>query len=80
MIHFDEVTQRIKETLSKQKREKNTKILDKDIALALNLNPQYYAVMKKRKKIPYEAISHFSASHKLNMNWILIAQKPRYLT
>jgi len=32
------------------------------------------------KKIPYEAISHFSASHKLNMNWILIAQKPRYLT
>ena len=77
MIHFDEVIQRIKETLCKQKQ--NTKVLDKDIALALNLNPQYYAVMKKRKKIPYEAISHFSASHKLNMNWLLIAQKPRYL-
>jgi hypothetical protein len=78
MIHFDEVIPRIKEILSKQK--KDTKILDKDIALALNLNPQYYAVIKKRKKIPYEAISYFSASHKLNMNWILIAQKPRYLT
>jgi hypothetical protein len=78
MIHFDEVIPRIKEILGKHKRE--TKILDKDIALALNLNPQYYAVIKKRKKIPYEAISHFSASHNLNMNWILIAQKPKYLT
>jgi hypothetical protein len=78
MIYFDEVIQRIKEVLTKQKQ--NTKILDKDIAIALNLNPQYYAVIKKRKKIPYEKISNFSASHKLNMNWILIAQKPRYLT
>ena len=77
MIYFDEVIQRIKETLSKQTH--NTKVLDKDIALALKLNPQYYAVMKKRKKIPYEAISHFSASQKLNMNWLLIAQKPKYL-
>ena len=78
MIYFDEVIQRIKDILSIQSQ--STKILDKDIAIALNLNPQYYAVMKKRKKIPYESISHFSASHKLNMNWILIAQKPKYLT
>jgi len=77
MIHFDEIIQRIKEILSKEKQ--HAKVLDKDIALALKLNPQYYAVMKKRKKIPYEAISHFSASQKLNMNWLLIAQKPKYL-
>ena len=78
MIYFNDVIQRIKEILSQEK--KDNKLLDKDIALALNLNPQYYAVIKKRKKIPYESISYFSASHQVNMNWILIAQKPRYLT
>jgi len=78
MIYFDTVIQRIKEILTQH--NKTSKILDKDIATALNLDPKYYAVMKKRKKIPYEAISHFSASYKLNMNWILIDQKPKYLT
>jgi hypothetical protein len=78
MIDFYQVMQRIKEILSSQ--IKKEKILDKDIALALQLNPQYYAVIKKRKKIPFEAIAYFSHSHKLNMNWLLLAQKPQYLT
>jgi hypothetical protein len=78
MIHFSEVMQRIKTILSSQINK--NKILDKDIALALELDPQYYAVMKKRNKIPYESIAYFSKSNKLNMNWILLAQKPQYLT
>jgi len=78
MIDFYEVMQRIKIILSTQ--IKKEKILDKDIALALNLDPQYYAVMKRRKKIPYESIAYFSKSHKLSINWILLAQKPQYLT
>lgn len=78
MIDFFEVVQRIKKVLASQ--AKKEKILDKEIALALRLDPQYYAVMKKRKKIPYEAISYFSKSYNLNMNWILLAQKPQYLT
>ena len=78
MIDFLEVVQRIKIVLSSQ--IKKDKVLDKDIALALQLNPQYYAVMKKRKKIPYESIAYFSKSQKLNMNWVLLAQKPQYLT
>jgi hypothetical protein len=78
MIDFYEVMTRIKAILSTQIEKE--KILDKDIALALNLNPQNYAVMKKRKKIPYESIAYFSHFHKLNMNWILFAQKPQYLT
>jgi len=78
MIDFYDVMLRIKEILSVQIQKE--KVLDKDIALALKLDPKYYAVMKKRKKIPYEAIAHFSKSHKLNMNWILLAQKPKYLT
>lgn len=78
MIDFYDVMLRIKKILSVQIQKE--KVLDKDIALALKLDPKYYAVMKKRKKIPYEAIAHFSKSHKLNMNWILLAQKPKYLT
>ncbi len=78
MIDFNDVMQRIKKILSIQIQKE--KILDKDIALALQLDPQYYAVIKKRKKIPFESIAHFSHFHKLNMNWILLAQKPQYLT
>ena len=78
MIDFLEVMQRVKTILVSH--IKKDKILDKDIANALKLDPQYYAVMKKRKKIPYESIAYFSKTHKLNMNWILLAQKPQYLT
>jgi len=78
MIAFSEVMQRIKIVLSPQ--IKKNKVLDKDIALALKLDPQYYAVMKKRNKIPYESIAYFSKSQKLSMNWVLLAQKPQYLT
>ena len=77
MIDFYEVMQRVKIILS-SKIQKN-KVLDKDIAIALKLDPQYYAVMKKRNKIPYEAIAYFAKSHKVSMNWILLAQKPEYL-
>lgn len=78
MIDFYDVMQRIKLILTTHKNKE--KILDKDIATALNLDPQYYAVMKRRKKIPYESIAYFSMTHKLSMNWILLDQKPKYLT
>ena len=78
MIDFYEVMQRVKNILSKQ--IKKEKILDKDIAHALHINPQNYAVIKRRQKIPYEAIAYFSKDNKINMNWLLFAQKPQYLT
>ena len=56
MINFDDSIQRIKEVLTHEAH--NEKVLDKDIAKALKLNPQYFAVIKKRKKVPYEAISY----------------------
>jgi len=77
MIEFNAVTERIKLSLSSGNQKK--KILDKEIAKALNLEPQYYAVIKKRKKIPYEHIAYFSKKNKLNMNWILLADEPQYL-
>ena len=78
MIDFNEVMQRIRSILSQKKKKE--KILDKDVALALDINPQNYAVIKRRQRIPYEAIAHFSKNNRLNMTWILFAQKPKYLT
>ena len=78
MIEFKTVMQRIREILIAQ--EKKEKILDREIASALHLEPQYFAVIKKRNKIPYEAIARFCQEQHVNMNWILMEQKPTYLT
>jgi len=78
MIDFKTVMQRIREILISQ--EKKKKILDREIASALHLDPQYFAVIKKRNKIPYEAIAHFCQEQHVNMNWILLEQEPVHLT
>jgi hypothetical protein len=72
MIEFQDVMQRVKEILLQ--KSKKTKILDKDIANALELDPQYFAVIKRRKKIPYEAIAYFCKRYNVNMNWLLLKQ------
>lgn len=78
MIDFYDVMGRVKQVLSTQ--NKKAKILDRDIADSLKLDPQYFAVIKRRKKIPYESLAHFCKHHNISMNWILLAQNPRYLT
>jgi len=78
MIDFYEVMQRVKQILSLH--NKKEKILDRDIADALELNPQYFAVIKRRKKIPYEAIAYFCKRHNISMNWILLEQNSPNLT
>ncbi len=77
MINFLDVMQRVKHILSQQ--IKRDKILDKDIAEALALEAQYFAVIKRRKKIPYENLAHFCKHTKVNLNWILLEEKPKYL-
>ena len=78
MIDFMTVIQRIREVLLDQKKQE--KILDREIASILKLDPQYFAVIKKRNKIPYEAIAYFCQEYHVNMNWLLLDQKPKYLT
>jgi len=78
MIDFSEVSNRLREIISTQ-HSKN-KILDKDIALSLELKPEYYAVIKRRKKIPYKNIAYFCKEHSVNMNYILMEEEPKYLT
>lgn len=78
MIDFCDVMQRIRAVLVLQ--IKKEKILDKDIAIALHIDPQNYAVIKRRKRIPFESIAYFAKKNKLSINWILFSQKPKYLT
>jgi len=78
MIDFKMVMQRIRVILISKENKK--KILDREIASTLHLDPQYFAVIKKRNKIPYEAIAYFCKEKQINMNWILLEQEPVYLT
>lgn len=77
MIDFTEAMLRIKLVLSEQRKEE--KIRDKDVAEALKLDPQYFAVIKRRKKIPYAHLAYFCKTFKVNLNWVLLEEKPQYL-
>jgi len=77
MIAFQEVMQRVKEILLEKEQKK--KILDKDIAKSLGLDPQYFAVIKRRNKIPYEQLAYFCKKTETSLNWVLLKQKPQSL-
>jgi hypothetical protein len=74
MIAFNQVMYRIRELLEKDNQQQH--IYNKDIARALKLTPEYFAVIKKRGKIPYEAIASFCRQHEVSLNWILMGQGP----
>jgi len=78
MIVFTDVMQRMRLILHTQTSRE--KIRDRDIAAALKLDAQYFAVIKRRNKIPYEALALFCKTHRISMNWILFAQDPKHLT
>ncbi len=75
MIDFSDTISRIKQIISKD--QKKQRIYNKDIAKALGLTPEYFAVIKKRGKIPYEAIANFCKERKISINWILFGQELR---
>jgi hypothetical protein len=72
MLDFIEIMSRIKTILSKKNGEK---IYDKEIAKALGLKPSYYAVIKRRNKIPYKAIALFAHQNSLSLNWIFFNKR-----
>jgi hypothetical protein len=77
MIEFQDVMLRVKDILIQKKQ--GAKILDRDIANSLELDPQYFAVIKRRKKIPYKNLAYFCKKNSISLNWILLKQKPQYL-
>jgi len=78
MIDFTEIMIRIKQIIAFELQKE--KVFDKDIAISLQINPQNYAVIKRRKSIPFKAIAHFSKKKRINMLWILFGEAPQYLT
>jgi len=77
MIAFNDVAQRVEQIIALHTGRK--RIYNKEIAQILDLTPEYYAVIKKREKIPYKAIALFCRKHQISMNWILFGQEPRSL-
>ena len=77
MIIFDEIMQRIKEVIATHTDKR--RIYNKEVAQALELTPEYFAVIKKREKIPYEAIALFCKKQNISINWVLFGQEPQKL-
>jgi len=77
LIQFNDMMHRIEIIINNH--IENRRIYDKEIAQALNLTPEYFAVIKKRGKIPYEAIAAFCQAEKISMNWVLFGQEPQKL-
>ena len=77
MIVFRDTMERIESILAKEKGRRH--IYNREIAEALALSPEYYAVIKKRGKIPYEAIALFCKKREVSLNWILLGQEPQKL-
>ena len=76
MIKLADILERIREVIS---CEKDGKILYKDIASALEIGQDYLAVIKRRGKIPYEALALFADKKDINLNWILMGKKPKHI-
>ena len=52
---------------------------DKDIAKELGLSPANYSNMKKKKKLPLEAIIGYCALKRVSINWLLYEQSSEML-
>jgi hypothetical protein len=75
IIKLDHIIKRIKLTV--QTGTKSKKIYDKDIALLLKLEPQYFAVIKKRGKIPYKELAEFCFDNEIDLKWMLYGETTR---
>jgi len=71
-MNFEKIIDKIKDILSIELNKE--KILNKDVAKALNLTPENLSMLKKRNKIPYEEIAYFCATRKISINWLLFDQ------
>lgn len=71
MNSFDEVMERIRDVIS---GEKDGRVMDRDVAKALDLTSGNLATLKSRDRLPIEAIAAFCAKRSISINWILFNQ------
>ena len=77
MQNYNEIIGKIKDIISQEMG--NRKILDKDIAIALNINYDNFRKQKARNKIPYYEIMSFLAKRNISINWFFFNQLPESL-
>ncbi len=77
MLSFSEVTERLKDILSKELGDK--RVYDKDVAAALGISKEHFSVLKKRNRLPLEELVRFCAARKISINWLLFDQDPESL-
>lgn len=75
IIKLDHIIKRIR--LAVKTNTKSKRIYDKDIALLLKLEPQYFAVIKKRGKIPYKELAAFCFDNEIDLKWMLYGETTR---
>ena len=59
MTTFENIVERLKDIISVGLGSK--RVFDKDVAVALGVEPINFATMKKRNKIPFRELSEFCA-------------------
>ena len=77
MQNYNEILEKIKDIISKELG--NKKVLDKDIATALEINYDNFRKQKARNKIPYFEIMSFLAKRNISINWFFFNQLPESL-
>jgi hypothetical protein len=76
-IHFQNILQRLEAVL--QEKSARAKVYNKEIAQELGLTPDYFAVIKKRGKVPYLSLALFAQKEGINLNWLLLGSPPKRL-
>ena len=54
--------------------EGKPKVKDKVLAAYLAVTPVYFAVAKKRRKIPLEPLLHFCRRYGISLHWLLLGE------
>jgi len=66
---LEEIIERVKDAISRE--YPGVKILDKNAAHALGIEPANLSVMKCRNKIPYDELTMFCIRKNISANWLL---------
>lgn len=70
MNEFKTILKKLKEII-KRELKTDKKVLDKDIAIALNIKPSSLASFKRRDKPPYQAILTYCHNNRLDVRKLL---------
>ena len=81
MKTMKEIVEDIKDIISVELKAKNGKktVLDKDVAQALNVEPNLLAIAKARSKVLYKEVIEFCAVRKICVNTLLFSQNVKSL-